>query len=363
MVPTVTRVANHLQSANGSGFEPVASGLQGPIEPTASALQVHAHRFNRDIDPKGIRMQGTTRAFAVGLGILVVLVLTGSALAWSSAQKIDDMAGNSAELNTASLDGCPILSPDGLSLYMASNRAGGKGGLDIWLATRSSTSAPWGAPSNLGEPVNSAADDFCPTPVGKNGLFFVSREALPGACGQGDIYFTHRTGAAGWAEPERLLCAPAGPNSELDEQGPSWVSTNGKLRGKKMLFFSRSSVAPAVPGEIYVSERQGGARFGPASAVAELNDAAANDIQPNVRADGLEVVLSSNRAGTLGAQDIWVATRGALGDPWSAPVNIGSAVTTAAAESRPSLSRDGNQLLFGRSPGPEGSSDIYITTR
>ena len=56
-----------------------------------------------------------------------------------------------------------------------------------------------------------------------------------------------------------------------------------------------------------MSTRQNGARLGPASAVAALNDTAANDIQPNVRADGLEVVFSSNRTGTLGAQDIFDA--------------------------------------------------------
>jgi hypothetical protein len=306
----------------------------------------------------------TTLAIAAALTLAAAAVAATHVSAWSTAQKIDEIGGNSPELNTPALEGCPIQSPDGLSLYMASNRPGGRGGLDIWVATRTSTTAPFGAPQNLGEPVNSAADDFCPTPVGKAGLFFVSREALPGACGQGDIYFTHRTGAAGWAEPERLLCAPAGPNSELDEQGPSWVDVSGgKLRGKKLLYFSRSSVTPAVAGEIFVSDRQNGARFGPATAVGELNAAAANDIQPNVRADGLEVVFSSNRAGTLGAQDIWVATRATPNDPWSAPVSVGSAVNTAAAETRPSLSKDGNQLLFGRSPGPEGMSDIYVTTR
>ena len=284
--------------------------------------------------------------------------------AWGMAQKVDEIAGNHADLNTPSLDGCPIQSPDGLSLYMASNRPGGKGGLDIWVATRASTSAPWGAPVNLGEPVNSAADDFCPTPVLKGGLFFVSREALPGACGQGDIYYTHRTTAGAWVEPQRLLCAPAGPNSELDEQGPSWVDgSGGKLRGRKMLYFSRNSVTPNVPGEIYVSERQNGAHFGPATSVSELNDPAANDIQPNVRANGLELVFSSNRTGTLGAQDLWVATRSTLSAPWAAPVNLGSAVNTGAAETRPALSRDGKQLLYGRAPGPEGSSDIYVTTR
>jgi WD40-like Beta Propeller Repeat len=302
------------------------------------------------------------------LAIAAALTLGGTALAkglsdWSTAQKIDEIGGNNSELNTPSQDGCPIQSPDGLSLYQASNRPGGSGGLDIWVSTRADKDAPWGPPVNLGEPVNSAADDFCPTPVGENGLFFVSREALPGACGQGDIYFTHRK-RDGWVEPEHLLCAPNGPNSELDEQGPSWVDlSKGNLRGKKVLYFSRSSVTPSVAGQIYASEREKGARFGPATAVSELNDAAANDVQPNVREDGLEVVFSSNRAGTLGAQDIWVATRRSASDPWSAPVNIGPAVNTAAAETRPSLSQDGKQLLFGRTPGPEGIGDIYVTTR
>jgi hypothetical protein len=302
------------------------------------------------------------------LVIAVALTLAGSALAtafagWSPAQKIDEIGGNSSELNTPAQDGCPIQSPDGLSLYQASSRPGGKGGLDIWVSTRASTTAPWGVPVNLGEPVNSAADDFCPTSVGKGGLFFVSREALPGACGQGDIYFTHRTGSS-WAEPDHLLCAPNGPNSTLDEQGPSWLDvSNGKVRGKKLLYFSRSSVTPNVAGEIFMSVREKGARFGPATAVRELNDAAANDIQPNVRADGLEVVLSSNRAGTFGGQDIWAATRPTVSDSWSAPVNVGSAVNTSASESRPSLSKDGKQLLFGRTPGPEGIGDIYVATR
>ena len=282
--------------------------------------------------------------------------------AWGAPQKVDEVAGNHADLNTPSLDGCPIQSPDGLSLYQASNRPGGRGGLDIWVATRPSTSAPWGAPTNLGEPVNSAADDFCPTPVGKNGLFFVSREPLPGACGQGDIYYTHRTGAASWAEPDRLLCSPAGPNSALDEQGPSWIDPSGRLRGQKQLYFSRSSASPVVAGEIYMSTRANGARFGPAAPVTALNDAAANDIQPNVRADGLEVVFSSNRTGSQ-AQDIWVSSRARATDEWSAPTNLGAPVNTAAAETRPSLSKDGSQLLFGRAPGPEGMSDIYLSSR
>jgi len=275
---------------------------------------------------------------------------------WTDAQKIDTINGNSSELNTAFMDGCPIQAPDGLSLYLASNRTGGKGLLDIWVARRDSRRDPWGAPVNLGEPVNSAFDDFCPTPIRGGGLFFVSREPLPGACGLGDIYFTRWNPKHGWSEPRNLGCAPLGPNSGLDEQGPSYVPADGSL------YFSSSS--SAVPGDVFVSAGLGDWGFGPAVPVGSLNDAGANDIQPNVRKDGLEVVFSSNRTGSL-AQDIWTSTRASLDDPWSAPTNLGPAVNsvTGAAETRPSLSWGGRQLLFGRAPGPEGMSDIYVSTR
>ena len=310
---------------------------------------------------KGANMRkGMKVALVAALMSLTALVAVAQAAnfsAWGTAQKIDEINGNNSELNTPFQDGCPIQSPDGLSLYQASNRPGGEGGLDIWVSHRDSKDEPWGAPENLRQPVNSAADDFCPTPVNGGGLFFVSREALPGSCGQGDIYFTKKHPVKGWTEPRNLGCAPGGPNTALDEQGPSYVENDDH----GFLFFSSSSAA--VPGDIYMSPRVGdGWFFGGSTSVAGLNDAA-NDIQPNVRKDGLEVVFSSNRAGGLGAQDIWASTRASFSAPWSAPVNLGTAINTAAAESRPSLSKNARQLLFGRSPGPEGIGDIYVSTR
>jgi hypothetical protein len=298
--------------------------------------------------------------FVAALMSLTALTAVAQAMnfsAWGAAQKIDEIGGNNSELNTPFQDGCPIQSPDGLSLYMASNRPGGQGLLDIWVSNRESADDPWGAPENLGAPVNSAADDFCPTPVKGGGLFFVSREANTGSCGLGDIYFTRNNPASGWTEPRNLGCAPAGPNTALDEQGPSYVENDDDA----YLYFSSSSAT--VLGDIYVSPRLSGWNFGGSVPVASLNDAAANDIQPNVRKDGLEVVFSSNRVGGIGTQDIWISTRTRFNAPWSAPVNLGAAVNTAAAETRPSLSRNARQLLFGRAPGPEGIGDIYVSTR
>jgi hypothetical protein len=136
-------------------------------------------------------------------------------------------------------------------------------------------------------------------------------------------------------------------NSEL-----MYVKTGGPA-----LYFSSGP-------DIYRSARHGDGRFGPAEPVAELNSAAM-DIQPNVRRDGREIVFASNRGGAsaFGGQDIWVATRKDVNGSWSAPVNLGSAVNTAANETRPSLAWGATRLYFGRAPGAPVTADIWVSTR
>jgi hypothetical protein len=116
--------------------------------------------------------------------------------------------------------------------------------------------------------------------------------------------------------------------------------------------------------DIYVSRRLQDGSFGPAEAVADLN-AAAGDIQPNIRKDGREIVFASNRAhaSAFGGQDLSVATRETVDDPWSAPVNLGAAVNTGATRPVPHSPGTRRPLYFGRARGPEGSTDIFVTTR
>jgi hypothetical protein len=296
----------------------------------------------------------TRFAFIAVFALAVAAPATAATLGdWAPAQKIDEIGGNSTELNTTSLDGCPILSPDGRSVYMASNRPGGHGGLDIWVAHRADTDEPFGAPENLPSPINSASDDFCPTPLRGNRLLFVSRRTTEHSCGLGDIYMSRDNPKHGWSTPRHFDCAPDGPNSALDEQGPSLV----EIDDVDELYFSSSS--GTVPGDMFVSRD-----FGPATAVSELNTVD-NEIQPNVRKDGRELVFSSNHAypNAQGGQDIYVSTRESTAELWSEPVNLGDAVNSSAGETRPSLSWDAHTLLFGRAPGPEGMADIYISTR
>ena len=174
------------------------------------------------------------------LTAVLVLTITATASAapalsdWSTAQKIDEIAGNCSELNTTSLDGCPILSPDGKSLFMASNRPGGQGGLDIWIARRERVDAPFGAPENLPAPINSAADDFCPTPLRGGRLLFVSRRTTAESCGMGDIYST-RLNPHPWvarAQPSRLRSRRS---QQLARRAGSVVRQGGRAEASLLL--------------------------------------------------------------------------------------------------------------------------------
>lgn len=77
-----------------------------------------------------------------------------------------------AGVNTTSLEqGCTI-SSDGLELYFGSDRVGGPGATDIWVARRASTNAPFATPQ-LVVGVNSSSHDGFPSISGdKQTLYF-----------------------------------------------------------------------------------------------------------------------------------------------------------------------------------------------
>lgn len=64
-----------------------------------------------------------------------------------------------AELNSAGNDAGAMLTPDGKLILFASDRAGGVGGMDIYRATRASTSVAFSTPELVSE-LSSGADDF-----------------------------------------------------------------------------------------------------------------------------------------------------------------------------------------------------------
>jgi hypothetical protein len=270
------------------------------------------------------------------------------------------------DINTAAGEGCPIETADGLSLFFASNRPGavpGNAGNDIWVADRATLRSPWQPAKNLGAPINSSSNDFCPTPAYGRWLFFVSERLDNGTstppCGGGDIYLARQSPTGAWGAPQMLKCAPAGPNFSGGERSPSLVETDFGT----FLFYS--SNGSGGDQDIYMSRLQADGTFGPGKVVRELSTEY-EDIMPNVRArsDGLfEIVFSSDRPTwghgqpANGLQDVYISYAWWPTAGWSSPRNLGRGVNTAGVEQRATLSADGRRLHFGR------DGDIYVSQR
>jgi len=82
------------------------------------------------------------------------------------------------------------------------------------------------------------------------------------------------------------------------------------------------------------------------------------ETSPSLSADGLELYFSN------GYVDLWVSTRATKNDPWGQPVKLGPPVNSEYAEDCPCISADGLSLYFiSDRPGGGNNSDIFVTTR
>ncbi len=90
-----------------------------------------------------------------------------------------------------------------------------------------------------------------------------------------------------------------------------------------------------------------------------------NEAGPALSKDGLSLYFQSNRMpGGYGGNDIWVSQRASRENAWGDPVNLGPTINTAANEDAPAFSRDGHTMFFNSDRlGSLGMRDIYIARR
>jgi len=270
-----------------------------------------------------------------------------------------------------------VLSKHGLSLYFASARPEGPGDvnfeLNIWVSQRACAddSCPWGTPVSLGSTVNSSVNDFAPALSRDEHWLFFASGRVAGAAGSGDIWVSFRENVHdnfGW---EAAVNLGAGVNAAGFEGGPGYFE-NDDL-GAPQLFFNKNPLPSNAGGDIFVSEQAADGSWGAAVLIPELRSDS-TDQHPSVAPNGLEIYFFSNRlgsmlnpAGTTTSNDIWVATRERVGDPWSTPTNLGSPINTAAGESGPSIFSRGKteQLYFTRNVAtpPAVDNDVFVSTR
>lgn len=264
-------------------------------------------------------------------------------------------------INTAAFDGCPSLTKDGLSLlYMSSV---GSAAQNLYVSHRETADAdsPWSTRESLGSDINTAGfSEICPnlTTSGRY-LYFASNR--PGGCGDFDIYVARRLNKKSWtewSEPENLGCEV---NSVGPEFSPSLFEDED---GSVYLYFS-SGLRPGGLGfgDLFVARQKTDGSFGQVSPLSEFNTVF-NEIRPKIRArDGLEIFFDSNRPGSMSV-DIYASERECVLCPWNAPVNLGPTVNSTAIDGGAAISFDATELYFmSNRSGGSGDQDIYVARR
>ena len=231
------------------------------------------------------------------------------------------------------------LTPDELTCVFARSRSGGT--TDLYLATRTSADAEFGAPMLLGT-VNSVNSELWPTlsPDALLLLFDTNR-----ATQTYHVYTSKRAAAdATFGPPTAAVALADGDAQPL-------------LANATSLYFASSTRMGLGSGDIYrVDIDSTGATGTPAAVIGDVNSAA-NEAAPAVTAD--ERVMAFARDG-----DIYLVSRSSPSDGFGTATPIDGLAQMGVNEAPTWISPDGCHLYVqSDAPGGMGGLDLYMATR
>ncbi|PZR38710.1 MAG: hypothetical protein DI538_08970 [Azospira oryzae] len=144
----------------------------------------------------------------------------------------------------------------------------------------------------------------------------------------------------------------------LNPKGSKLYFTSKRLGGIK----EEASTEKEGDEDVYVIEKVNG-QWGAPQLLPEPINSGNHEGAACFSADGqLMVYTACGRDGGIGSCDLYISTL--EGNDWTKPVNLGNVVNSAEWDSQPTISYDGNRIIFTSSrPGGYGSEDLYMTER
>ncbi len=215
-------------------------------------------------------------------------------------------------------------------------------------------------PSNLGEGVNTADDEFVNAiSTDASQLFFTVKLPSGRTYPDGqpalteDFYMADLRGDA-WGSRRAL----SGNINTSGNEGALTLSADGRY-----LFFAGCDRPGGLGScDIYYSILRNGVWEMPRNLKQPVNSPRW-DSQPSFSSDGRTLFFASTRQGTRGSSDLWMSRVGEDGS-WSEPVNLGDQVNTTGQETSPLIHPDGQTLYFASDGHPGlGGLDLYFSRR
>lgn len=236
------------------------------------------------------------------------------------------------------------LSPDELTIYFSSNREGGVGGWDIYVATRESLGDPWGTPVLL-PGVNTTGVERYPM-VTDDGLFLYA-----------DTRDTNYDLSVAQRESVDADFGALSPVAELNagaDDIDAWI-----LPDHNAAYFGSNRGGNY---DLYRATRTDA--FATPVAVNSVDvNTEAYEGGPVVTPDEKTIFFSSDREGGLGSFDIYVATRDSTADPYGAAEGLDE-VNSGDYDAATWISADGCVLYLTRNVGLTAPDyEIYMAMR
>ena len=204
-------------------------------------------------------------------------------------------------INTKYQEFSPTISPDGKYMIFNSNRPGGLGGEDLWISYYSNNQ--WSKPENL-TVLNSPYLDQCPfiTYDGQAVLFSSDKD---GGYGVADIYIAYKRGNT-WSTPVNL--GPIINGKDFANNMPSLSMDNKELFFTRMPVDYETSTLIKNQIQIYYSRMENYHWTMPIKLPEPVNQLAM-DCAPRIMPDNRTLLFSSIRNGGKGGFDIWAVKR------------------------------------------------------
>jgi ankyrin repeat protein len=171
-------------------------------------------------------------------------VVTRTTQGWSEPTNLGDAVNSPAD------DYYPTFTAAG-DLYFSSKREGGKGGNDIYRSRF--VDGKLQAPENLGAPINTDRWEFDPF-IAQDGSFLLFASSRPGGLGDSDLYISFRGADGSWSEPRNL----GAPVNSIGPDYTPMLTPDGKY-----LFYTSG---PTGPDDLYWVDARVLDRFRPAPA-------------------------------------------------------------------------------------------------